>query len=103
MHMTLTEIAVVAALVLNFIAVGTAIYKLGRAVERFESIGTQQAKEISKLEQSVSGMGDLITKIALSNQRLDALHDRMNRTEGRLDELAHGEGFVLPLAGRPAE
>lgn len=95
--MTTVEIGGLIVLALNLVAVGTAIYKLGRAVERFENIGMQQANEISELKRAVSGISDLVTKIAVSNVRMDELTMRVNRHETRLDELAHGEGFVLPL------
>jgi hypothetical protein len=96
--MTPAEIGGLAVLALNLVAVGTAIYKLGRAVERFESIGVQQATEISELKKAISVVGETITKIAVSNERMDNLAARINRQETRLDELAHGEGFVLPIA-----
>jgi hypothetical protein len=99
--MTPVEMGGLLVLILNLLAVGTAIYKLGRAVERFEGIGVQQANEIGELKKAVSGMGELITKMAVSSERLDGLMTRMNRQEVRLDELAHGEGFVLPLGGVP--
>lgn len=103
--MTTIEMGGIIVLALNFIAVGTAIFKLGSAVQKFESIGMQQAKEISELKQTVSKVGDIVTQIAVSNVRMDALTTRLDRHESRLDELAHGEGFVLPLgtARGPAE
>jgi len=101
--MTSAEIGGLIVLGLNLVAVGTAIYKLGRAVEKFEQIGTQQAKEISSLKDAVSGIGDLVTKIAVSNVRMDEMAMRVNRHEARLDELAHGEGFVLLIGSRTAK
>ncbi len=98
--MTSTELGALIVLILNLVAVGTAIYKLGRAVEKFEQIGTQQAREISGLKDAVAGIGDLVTKIAVSNVRMDEMNARISRHEARIDELAHGEGFVLPIGSR---
>lgn len=103
--MTTVEIGGLIGLALNLVAVGIAVYKLGRAVERFENIGMQQANEISELKRAVSGIGEIVTKIAVSNVRMDELTTRLNRHEAKLDEFAHGEGFVLPIgmARGPAE
>ena len=75
-------------------AVGVVVYKLGRAVERFEAIGRQQATEISQLKDSVKIISDVVTKIALTNQRQDVLEERQNRMEQLVDDLRRGEGFI---------
>lgn len=76
---------------------GTVIFKLGSAVTKFELIGTQQAGEISELKKQVEGLGKIITAMAVEKTRLDGHADRLNRVEKQLDELRHGEGYVLPI------
>ena len=74
--------------------VGVVVYKLGRAMEKFESVGKQQAKEITELKGEVKIIGEVLIKIALTTQRQDTLEERINRNETMLDELRRGEGFI---------
>lgn len=101
---------------LEIITVGGAaaavFYKLGATTEKFENIGKLQAAEISalkinaeKVAQGQERIGDLITKVALQQQRLDNQSERQTAHEARtdqrfgllerrFDELRHGEGYI---------
>lgn len=81
-------------------AVGVVVYKLGRAVEKFEAVGKQQAKEITELKEEVKIIADVVTKLALANQRQDVLEQRQNRYEAIVDDLRRGEGYIFPLMQR---
>ncbi len=71
--------------------------RIGRTSQRFETISAQQAKEIGELKDNVRELSKLVTSNALLDQRVVNLAERMNRIDVRMDELAHGEGYVLPL------
>ena len=81
----------------TLLAVAAVVYKLGRAVEKFEVIGKQQAMEIGELKTEVKVVADVLTKLALANQRQDVLEERLERQEQLVDDLRRGEGYVLPL------
>lgn len=81
----------------NLIAVLVATYRMGRAVEKFEQIGLQQANEISGLKKAVESVADLMTQTALQSQRLDNLSARVTRNDQLIDDLRRGEGMILPL------
>lgn len=89
-------ISILATLV-NLVAIIVAVFRLGRAVEKFDQIGTQQAKEITELKDAVRVVSDLITKMALQNQRLDNYGSRMSKLELLIEDLRRGEGYILPL------
>lgn len=81
----------------NLLAIIAAVFKVGRAVEKFESIGTQQAYEIRELKDAVKVVSELITKMALQGQRLDTQSQRLVQLEKIVDDLRRGEGMILPL------
>lgn len=94
---SLTVLSAIVGFLLNMGAIAVAIYKLGRAVEKFEMIGKQQAEEIGELKDSVKIIAELITKEALVTQRQDTFAEMLNRFEARLEGFARGEGFILPV------
>ena len=76
---------------------GFVLFKIGKAVSKFEVISSQQSKEITELKDAMSRIGDIITQMAIQTQRQDAFAQRITQVEKRVDELAHGEGFIYPL------
>lgn len=76
---------------------GIVLFKIGRAVEKFELIGKQQAQEIKELKIAVRDIGEVMTKVALQTQRQDTFAERLTLFERQLDDLRHGEGFIYPL------
>lgn len=95
--MTQPELAAFGAAAVNVLAIMVAIYRLGRAVERFEGIGRQQAEEIHELKEAVKVVGEIVTKIALQGERLDSHSGRIGRMEQTIEDLRRGEGYILPF------
>lgn len=100
MEINLTSLGFILNAVMVLGSVAAVVYKLGRAVEKFEVIGHQQAREITELKQDVKIISDVLTKTALQTQRQDILEDRQNRFEQLLDDFRRGEGFILPISPR---
>jgi hypothetical protein len=80
---------------------GFTIFKLGRvsqafesAIKRQEEIATGQANEIGELRTEIKGLGAIMTDMAVQSQRLDNQGERMNAIEKRINDLAHGRGFI---------
>lgn len=77
---------------------GLVAFRLGRTTSRVEGvlqaqnlILTQQSAEISDLKTETKKLGDVLTQLAVTGQRLDTI-DKM------IWELRHGEGYVKPRA-----
>lgn len=98
MAMADTQTYILAGFVLNLLGIGFALVKLGIAVGKFETIGKQQALEISQLKDTVKAIGSLVTEMAVSSQRMDMMAERLNRNERVIDDLRRGEGFILPIS-----
>lgn len=77
--------------------------RIGRLMEKFEQIVSQQTKEISDLKLEVAQMRGVVTQIALQGERITALQSRIDTVDKRLYDLQHGEGFVMPLRNRVIE
>ena len=69
---------------------GMVSFRIGRATSRMETMVEQQAKEITGLKDEIKKLGEILTQLALADQR-------MNMMQQQIDELRHGEGMVLPL------
>lgn len=80
---------------------GVILWKLGRAVGKFEEISVQQSEEIKELKDAVKETNEVFIKIAVQTQTLSDLSSRLGRTEAMLDDLRRGEGRILPLNPRP--
>lgn len=89
------------AFLVNIIAVLIAIYKMGKAVQKFETIGQQQSVEIRELKIAVAQMAQLVTDNTLLTHRLDTVEHRMNMNDKLVDDLRRGEGRILPLDYSP--
>ena len=55
------------------------------------------AGELQKITGILERLAGFDEKFRSVDRRFDGQDDRLNRIEGRLDELAHGESFVLPI------
>lgn len=94
-------VAGVIAFLVNIAAVMIAIYKMGRAVEKFENIGKQQASEISQLKTAIAQMAQLVTDNTLLTHRQETIEHRINQHDKMIDDLRRGEGMILPLNQSP--
>lgn len=83
---------------------GFAIFKLGRNTQKVES-GIEQAaqavraqkEEMTELKAEVRELGKVLTTMAVTTTRIDALSESLTRAHKLIDELRHGEGYVFPL------
>jgi hypothetical protein len=77
------------------------LWRVSRAVTRFELIGMQQAEEISEIKASVEKISTVVIDLARQQVRLDAQTERLNMLDKRQDEqmrlyeeLRRGVGFI---------
>lgn len=68
------------------------VFKLGKAINRFEETAKMQGEQIDELKEETKKMGAVLTTLAVQDSRLD-------RMETDLHELRHGKGWVNPLSG----
>lgn len=85
-------------------AASAVVYKLGRSVAKFESIGKEQAIEIKqqaetirRIEQTLAEISGVVTTMAVEKVRLDTHAQRLTQIEQLVDDLRRGEGMILPL------
>lgn len=98
------DLAFKAAEVLSIFGGGSfMLVKLGRAVERFEILGALQSKEIAELKTEVVTMRNVITQVALQNERLDQISKRINNQDETILLMRKGEGYIFPLRDRVIE
>ena len=79
------------------IKLGSLGMKVGRAVERFELVGEMQGNEISGLKTEVGALNTIITQLAVQDQKFVTIEKQYQLLNEQLNELRHGEGYVLPL------
>ena len=70
------------------------MFRMGRVTERVETLIAQQGTEITALKSSILAMGEVVTRVAVQNNRLDNQGDRMTTIERHIDELRRGEGLI---------
>ena len=61
---------------------------------KFETIGIQQASEISQLKDEVKEVAKVVTALAVQSTRLDTMGSRLAMQEKLIDDLRRGEGFI---------
>lgn len=83
----------------TIVAVGFAIFRLGRAVEKFEVVGRQQSMELSEMKSELKILTTVVKDLALQNQRQDMFEDRLGRYERTVDDLRRGVGWIGPAPG----
>lgn len=76
---------------------GVFMFKMGRAVSKFETVSTRQADDIAELKMDFKAMAEATLQLALQDQRMTNMSQRITATEELVNELRHGEGFVYPL------
>jgi len=65
------------------------LLRLAKSVGSLEALLTAQSAEIKDLKNETKKLGDILTKIAVQDERI-------NFAMKRIDELAHWGGFVGP-------
>lgn len=82
---------------------GVFIFKMGRAVSKFEEVGRQQGTSLNELKIEVKSLATIMTKQALQDERITNMTTRLNMVDKNIDELRHGNGFVFPLGSHVAK
>ena len=72
--------------------------KIGRMAGIMETTLANQNTMIGELKAEIKALANVVTTQAVQNSRIDSITDWVTRVDKRVDELAHGEGFVFPLA-----
>jgi hypothetical protein len=74
------------------------IYRLSSATTEFKLIGQQQAREISKITESVEKMEVAVVAIAVDRERAAMLERRVEKLERWYDELRRGIGVISKVS-----
>lgn len=56
------------------------------------------ARSIEAMQEEIKGLKDIVTKVAVQNQRLDTQDRRLDDQARLIRDLQRGEGYILPLA-----
>ena len=74
---------------------------------RFTERSTAIAERLSGVQEELKKLNTVVTDMAVQNQRMTAIEERISNQAKRLDmldqrfeELRHGEGFVFPLEAK---
>jgi len=73
---------------------GTCLFYAFRSGRFAESIMTMQ-KEITELKEVAKSMMVVITQQAVASVRADLQGERMNSMEKKIEDLRHGNGFIV--------
>lgn len=76
---------------------GFTVFKMGRAVTRFEMVAERQAGDIKELKMDIKVMAEATLKLALQEERMLSISSRVTLMEKQIDDIRHGEGFIMPL------
>ncbi|HZS57563.1 MAG TPA: hypothetical protein VFA65_24395 [Bryobacteraceae bacterium] len=99
--MTWAELAAIfaatAAILSVVITCVLTVGKIGRMAGIMETTLSNQNVAIGDLKSEMKTLTQVVTQQAVQNNRIDAMSERLLLIDKRVDELAHGEGFVLPL------
>lgn len=74
--------------------VGTCIFYAFRSGRFAENILTMQ-KEITELKEVAKSLAMIITAQAVQTVRQDSQGERLNILDKRVEDLRHGEGFIV--------
>lgn len=56
------------------------------------------ARSIEAMQEEIKGLKEIVTKVAVQNQRLDTQDRRLDEHTRIIEDLRRGEGMILPLA-----
>lgn len=77
------------------VTAGAFLFRKGGDLQKLQMAVTTSLSEITELKQEVSKIGNLLTQVAVQNERLDNMGQRMNMMDHRYDELRRGQGYVI--------
>ena len=96
--LTISEILQILQIVSIFVGVGSVIMTQARRSTRVEAGIDNQARQIEGLQVEIKTLSKVVTEVAVQNQRLDTQDRRLDELVGRVNELARGEGYILPIS-----
>lgn len=67
------------------------------AIEAQKFVADNQNTAIRELKAEVLKLGEILTKLAVQDTRINNIADRVALLDARYEEIRHGEGFVMPL------
>lgn len=73
---------------------GSFLFRKGGDLQKLQMAVKTALEEIGQLKQEVSKIGHILTQVAVQNERLDNIGQRMNMMDRRTDELRRGQGFI---------
>lgn len=76
--------------------VGGILYRLGKAVSKFEAIGITQSTQITELKNEVKGLSVVVTAVAVQKAEMTAMREDIAIHQKWIDELRRGIGFITP-------
>lgn len=77
------------------------LLRMGRMMGAFETIGTQQSREITMIKDEIKEIRTVVTHVAVQKVEINSLREEVGYLRKTLDELRHGEGFTLPIHPKP--
>lgn len=86
--------AAIIAVIMTLLTTGSRMGKMSGTLE--EGMKAQNAV-IGELKDEVIGLRRVVTDIAVANKRMDNQDQQILQLRKEMDELKHGEGFVMPL------
>ena len=83
------------------IAVQTGLYLLGgyAMVIRNDSKSGIMSTQIEAMQQELKGLANVVTKLAVQDERMNNQGQRINLLEAKIEALRRGEGFVAGARG----
>ena len=83
------------------IAVQTGLYLLGgyAMVIRNDSKSGIMSTQIEVMQQELKGLANVVTKLAVQDERMNNQGQRINLLEAKIEALRRGEGFVAGARG----
>jgi K+/H+ antiporter YhaU regulatory subunit KhtT len=78
------------------IAVQTVLFIIGgyALVIRNDENRKSLEKQISNIQEELKALGKIMTQMAVQTTRIDAISQRVNLLDQRVDDLRHGKGIV---------
>mgnify|MGYP003387214218 CR=1 FL=1 len=70
------------------------LFRKGGDMAKLKMAVENALTEISELKQEVSQVGQILIKLAVQNEQLNNIGQRMNMMDRRYDELRRGDGYI---------
>lgn len=81
-------------LISALVIAGAFLFRKGGDLQKLNMAVTAALNQIAELKTEVSKIGLILTQVAVQNERMDNLGQRLNMMDKRYDELRRGDGWV---------